>query len=51
MCGSLTSRNLPHDDNMFLYYENLGGGKNMRIYLYRIYQKDGGLTFKEERVR
>ena len=49
MCGSLSSRNHPNDDNMFLYYQNLGS-REMHIYLYRIYLKDGNITFKEEKV-
>lgn len=49
MCGSLSSRNLPRDDNMFLYYENMGS-KEMHIYLYRIFQNGGVISFKEEKV-
>ncbi|MDA3811531.1 MAG: hypothetical protein PF518_14530 [Spirochaetaceae bacterium] len=49
MCGSLSSRNHPYDDNMFLYYQNLGS-REMHLYLYRIYLNDGIITFKEEKV-
>jgi hypothetical protein len=49
MCGSLSSRNLPHDDNMFLYYQGLGSNQ-MHIFLYRIDLKDGEVTFREEHV-
>ena len=49
MCGPLSSRNHPNDDNMFLYYQNFGS-REMHIYLYRIYLKDGNIRFKEEKV-
>lgn len=49
MCGSLSSRNLPNDDNMFLYYENFGS-ENMHVHLIRIFFKDEEITFKEELV-
>ncbi len=49
MCGSLSSINHANDDNMFLYYENLGDD-NMRLRLVRIFEKEGKLEFKEETV-
>ncbi len=48
-CGSLSSSNIENDDNMFVYYENLGDD-DMRLHLVRIFQNDGKLTFKEEIV-
>lgn len=49
MCGTLSSRNHPNDDNMFLYYENLGT-KDMHLYVIRIFQDKDKLLFKEEKV-
>ena len=49
MCGSLSSRNHPTDDNMFLYYENVGS-KNMHLYLIRIILDMGEMHFKQEKV-
>ncbi|PCH68643.1 MAG: metallophosphoesterase [Bacteroidales bacterium] len=49
MCGTLSSRNHPNDDNMFLYYENLGT-KNMHVYVIRIFIDKDQLLFKEEKV-
>lgn len=49
MCGSLSSRNHPSDDNMFLYYENFGS-ENMHVHLNRIFIKGDKLIFKEELV-
>jgi predicted phosphodiesterase len=49
MCGTLSSCNHAHDDNMFLYYEDFGS-KNMHLYLVRIFPLEGMLRFKEERV-
>ncbi len=49
MCGSLSSCNHANDDNMFLYYENLGSA-DMRLYLVRIFLEGGKLRFQEERV-
>ena len=49
MCGSLSSNNHINDDNMFLYYENLGS-KNMHLSLVRIFLKEGMVTFKEEKI-
>ena len=48
-CGSLSSCNIENDDNMFLYYENLGCD-DMQLHLVRIYQEHGKVRFKEERV-
>jgi len=49
MCGTLSSCNHANDDNMFLYYENLGS-ENMRLTLVRIFLEEGKLRFQEERV-
>jgi len=49
MCGSLSSRNHPNDDNMFLYYENFGDD-NMQIHLVRIFLDEDKVIFKEELV-
>ena len=49
MCGTLSSCNHANDDNMFLYYENLGSG-NMHLSLIRIFLKKGKVTFKEEKI-
>ena len=50
MCGSLSSINHTNDDNMFLYYENLGR-ENMHLFLIRIFLKEGMVvTFKEEKI-
>lgn len=48
-CGSLSSSNIENDDNMFVYYENLGSD-DMHLYLTRIFQKNGTVSFKEELV-
>ena len=49
MCGTLSARNHPNDDNMFLYYENLGT-KDMHLHLIRIFPDEDKLLFKEEKV-
>ncbi len=49
MCGSLSSCNHANDDNMFLYYENVGR-EDMHLTLVRILQEGSTLCFKEERV-
>ncbi|MBI9105591.1 MAG: metallophosphoesterase [Spirochaetales bacterium] len=49
MCGTLSSRNHPTDDNMFLYYENIGSD-NMHVHLIRIFLNDDKIIFKEELV-
>ena len=49
MCGTLSSSNHAHDDNMFLYYEDFGSD-NMHLYLVRIFPEEGMLRFKEELV-
>ena len=49
MCGSLSSINHTNDDNMFLYFENLGN-ENMHLLLVRIFLKEGSVTFKEEKI-
>lgn len=48
-CGSLSSSNHANDDNMFLYYENLGS-KNMHLQLVRILLESGNMHFKEEMI-
>jgi len=48
-CGSLSSSNIENDDNMFVYYENLGGD-NMHLYVIRIFLEQGKVSFKEELV-
>jgi predicted phosphodiesterase len=49
MCGSLSAINHANDDNMFLYYENLGDD-NMHLRLVRIFEKEGKVEFKEETI-
>ena len=49
MCGSLSSINHANDDNMFLYYENIGS-ENMHLSVVRIFLKEGIVTFKEEKI-
>ena len=49
MCGTLSSRNHPNDDNMFLYYENLGTA-DMHLNVIRIFIDKDKLRFKEEKV-
>lgn len=49
MCGTLSSSNHPNDDNMFLYYENLGT-KDMHVYVIRIFIDKDKLRFEEEKV-
>ncbi|MBU0674127.1 MAG: metallophosphoesterase [Proteobacteria bacterium] len=49
MCGSLSSCNHANDDNMFLYYENLGSA-DLRLYLVRIFLEGSDMRFAEERV-
>lgn len=48
-CGSLSSSNIENDDNMFVYYENLGSD-NMHLHLIRIFQEQSNVSFKEELV-
>lgn len=49
MCGTLSSRNHPNDDNMFLYYENFGD-KNMHIHLIRVFLDEENVFFKDELI-
>ncbi len=49
MCGTLSSSNHAHDDNIYLYYEDFGSD-NMHLYLVRIFPEKGVLRFKEELV-
>ena len=49
MCGTLSSCNHANDDNMFLYYEDVGGD-GMHLYLVRILPEEGKLNFEEEMV-
>jgi len=48
-CGSLSSCNIENDDNMFVFYENIGDD-SMRLHLIRIFQEHGKIRFKEEIV-
>jgi predicted phosphodiesterase len=48
-CGSLSSSNIENDDNMFVYYENLGSD-NMHLHLTRILLEQDIVSFKEELV-
>ncbi len=47
LCGSLSSCNHPNDDNLFLYYENMGTPES-RIHLVRIFTEGNDTIFKEE---
>ncbi|UGV40391.1 metallophosphoesterase [Methanococcoides orientis] len=49
MCGSLSSSNHSNDDNMFLYYENVGSD-DMHLHLIRIFLEKGKVHFKQENV-
>lgn len=49
MCGSLSSCNIPNDDNMFIYYENLGT-KDMHLHVIRVFAEKDELYFKEKMV-
>ena len=49
MCGSLSSSNHPSDDNMFLYYENVGS-EDMHLHLIRIFLEKGKVSFKQEKI-
>ncbi|ABE51487.1 metallophosphoesterase family protein [Methanococcoides burtonii] len=49
MCGSLSSSNHPKDDNMFLYYENVGSD-DMHLHLIRIFLEMDKVHFKQEKV-
>ncbi len=48
-CGSLSSSNIENDDNMFVYYENIGDA-DMHLHLVRIFLKQDKVIFKEELV-
>lgn len=48
-CGSLSSSNIENDDNMFVYYENLGSD-DMHLHLIRIFLEQDIVSFKEELV-
>jgi hypothetical protein len=50
MCGTTASANTPRDDNVFLFYENVGDD-NFHLYVIRLLHKDGRLEFKEEKIR
>ena len=50
MCGTTASANTPRDDNVFLFYENIGDD-NFQLYVIRLLPKDGRLEFKEEKIR
>lgn len=49
MCGTLSSSNIENNDNMFLYYKNLGMG-DMHLVLIRIHLKNGHMHFTEEAI-
>ncbi|WP_136805545.1 metallophosphoesterase family protein [Desulfosediminicola flagellatus] len=49
MCGTLSSSNIENNDNMFLYYKNLGK-EDMHLILVRIFLKNGHMHFTEETV-
>jgi len=49
MCGTLSSRNHPKDDNMFLFYENFGT-KDMQLHVIRVLQSMNTLRFEEEMI-
>jgi 3',5'-cyclic AMP phosphodiesterase CpdA len=50
MCGTTGAANTRGDDNVFLFYENVGDD-NFHLYLIRMLHKDGRLEFKEEKIR
>ncbi len=50
MCGTTGGANTRGDDNVFLFYENVGDD-NFHLYLIRMLHKDGRLEFKEEKIR
>jgi hypothetical protein len=50
MCGTTASANTRGDDNIFLFYENIGDD-NFHLYVIRLLYKDGRLEFKEEKIR
>ena len=47
--GSLSSINIPHDTNMFLYYENFGS-EEMVIHVVRVIVEGQSLKFEEELI-
>jgi predicted phosphodiesterase len=49
MCGTLSLCNHANDDNMFLYYENLGDA-DMHLRLIRIFAQEDRLEFVEEKI-
>ncbi len=49
MCGTLSSCNHAHDDNMFLYYENWGTD-DLRVHLVRIFIQENRVHFKREYI-
>jgi 3',5'-cyclic AMP phosphodiesterase CpdA len=49
MCGSLSSCNHAHDDNMFLYYENWGTDDSL-LHLVRISTQEGIVHFEREYI-
>lgn len=50
MCGTTASANRPKDDNVFLFYENVGED-NFHAYVIRLLHKNGHLEFKEEKIK
>ena len=49
MCGSTSSCNHTHDDNMFLYYENWGTDDPL-VHLVRIFTQGGKVHFEREYI-
>ena len=50
MCGTLSSTDLVHESNMFLFYEDFGSDQ-MQIHVVRMFPEGDTLTFKEEIIR
>lgn len=49
MCGTTASSNKYRDDNVFLFYENVGT-PNLHVFVIRLLIKDGHLEYKEEKI-
>jgi 3',5'-cyclic AMP phosphodiesterase CpdA len=50
MCGTTASANRPRDNNVFLFYENVGES-NLNVYVIRLLYEDGYLETKEEKIK
>lgn len=50
MCGSTTASNHAKDDNMFLFYENLGS-ISAKIHIVRVFPEGNSLRFEEELIQ